>query len=187
MLAVESINWFFALGTIGMQVVAIALFAAYLLQTRHPIFASVSRQVGEWGMWAVFVLAIAGTGLTLFYSEIVGYVPCGLCWLVRVFLYPQVILLGLALWKKDRSIADYSLALSIPGALVALYTHYLQMGGSSIVPCPASGVSDCAKRLVFEFGYVTMPMMGLTLLGLMIVIMLVVRSRQSVIELPASH
>ncbi len=183
MLPVESINWLLSLGTIVMQVVAIALLIAFIFRDKHPMFSAVSRQVSEWGIWSTFVLAIAGTVLTLFYSEIVGYVPCGLCWLVRVFLYPQVILLAIALYKKDRSIADYSLGLSIPGAIVALYTHYLQMGGAKVLPCPASGVSDCAKRLVFEFGYITMPMMGLTLLGLMIVIMLSVRYRQNVIEL----
>jgi disulfide bond formation protein DsbB len=187
MLPVDSINWFLSLGTIAMQVVAIALLVAYLFRDKHAVLASVTNQVGEWGMWATFILAIAGTALTLFYSEIVGYVPCGLCWLVRVFLYPQVILLGMALWKKDRTMADYSLGLSIPGALVALYTHYIQMGGAKVLPCPASGVSDCAKRLVFEFGYITMPMMGLTLLGLMVVIMLIVRSQRSVIQLPADH
>lgn len=177
MISVEFINWFLALGTVGMQVVAVALALVYVWRDTHPLARDVAAQVTQWGLWAAFALAFAGSALTLYYSEIVGYVPCGLCWLVRVFLYPQVILFALALYKKDRSIADYSLALSIPGALVALYTHYLQMGGASLVPCPASGVSDCAKRLVFEFGYVTMPMMGLTLIALLIILMLFVRRR----------
>lgn len=175
MLSVEFINWFLAAGTIAMQVIAIALALVYVWRDRYPLARDIAAQVGRLGLWAAFVLALAGSALTLYYSEIVGYVPCGLCWLVRVFVYPQVILFALALYKQDRSIADYSLALSVPGAIVALYTHYLQMGGASLVPCPASGVADCGKRLVFEFGYVTMPMMGLTLIVLLIILMLFVR------------
>ncbi len=173
--SVEFINWFLAVGTIAMQVIAVALALVYAWRDTHPLARDIAAQVGQRGLWVAFVLALAGSALTLYYSEIVGYVPCGLCWLVRVFVYPQVILFALALYKRDSSIADYSLALSVPGALVALYTHYLQMGGASLVPCPASGVADCGKRLVFEFDYVTMPMMGLTLIALLIILMLFVR------------
>ena len=95
----------------------------------------------------------------------------------RVFLWPQVILFLLALWKNDRSVADYSIGFSILGGIAALYQHYLQMGGGALIPCPASGAGDCAQRILFEFGYITFPLMSATLFAFLIVLMLFVRKR----------
>ncbi len=173
---IETINWVFALGTIAAQITGAAFLLVYFLRARSATFGDLATFAGRFGLWAGLLLSAVGVVLTLFYSEVVGYVPCGLCWTVRLFLYPQVVLFAMALWKRDNGIADYSLGLSIPGFLVALYTHYLQMGGAELVPCPASGVSDCARRFVFEFGYVTMPVMGATLFALLILGMLFVRA-----------
>ncbi|MBI5645117.1 disulfide bond formation protein B, partial [Candidatus Kaiserbacteria bacterium] len=114
---------------------------------------------------------------TLFYSDVLGIPPCVLCWWQRVFLYPQVVLFAIALWKKDHSIASYSIPLSIIGFAIGLYNHALQVLPSGTLPCPAQGVS-CAQRFVFEFGYITFPMMAVTLFGFLIVLMLIVRNRQ---------
>jgi disulfide bond formation protein DsbB len=176
MISVETLNWFLGAGTIALQIITVILVLAYILREKYSLAGTIVRQVGEYALWAAFLLSLAGTVLTLYYSDVIGYVPCGLCWLTRIFFYPQVILFAIALYKKEAArIADYSIALSIPGALIALYTHYLQMGGNKLLPCPASGVGDCGKRYIFEFGYVTMPMMGLSLLVLLIVLMYIVR------------
>ena len=177
MYPIETINYILALATIVMQVVGVGFLAIFFLRTRFPDLGDVGAFLTKWGMWGGLLVSLAGIALTLLYSEVIGYVPCGLCWLVRIFLYPQAILFAIALWKRDRSVVDYSIALSAFGFVVALYAHYLQMGGASLVPCPASGVSDCARRFVFEFGYVTLPMMGVTLFAFLIVLMLFVRKR----------
>lgn len=182
MIPVETLDVLLGAGTIALQAITVVLVAAYLLRARYPLAAEITRQAGEYAVWVSCIASLVGVAATLYYSEIVGYIPCGLCWLGRVFVYPQVILFAIALWNRDRErIADYSLGLSIPGALVALYTHYIQMGGSEVVPCPASGVGDCAKRYVFEFGYVTMPMMGFALVCFLIILMIILRSRRATI------
>ena len=176
MYPVETTNYILALGTLAMQVVGVGFLAVYFLQKKFPDLADIGSLIERWGMWKAFALTVGGSALTLFYSEILGFAPCGLCWLQRVFLYPQVVLLGLALYKKDKNIVDYSIALSVAGGIVALYQHYLQMGGEAVLPCPATGPSlDCASRFLFEFGYITFPLMSATLFAFLIVLMLFVR------------
>ena len=51
-----------------------------------------------------FIIALIATSGSLFYSEIAKYTPCKLCWFQRIFMYPQVILLGVALMRKARNI-----------------------------------------------------------------------------------
>lgn len=174
---VETLNWFLGLGTIAMQVAAVVLILAYVWREKSPLARQILRQTRAWALWVAFALSAAGVVLTLYYSEVVGYVPCGICWMTRVFFYPQVFIFGLALWQKRNDFMDYSLVLAVPGAILALYKHYLELGGGELIPCPASGAGDCAKRYIFEFDYVTMPMMGFSLLLLLIVLMVILKRR----------
>jgi len=172
---VEALNYLLALGVLAMQLAGAGFLALYFLQKKFTDLQDIARLLSRWGMWLAFLLTLGATVMTLYYSEILGFAPCGWCWVQRVFLWPQVVLFALALWKNDRSVADYSIGFSILGGVAALYQHYLQMGGQTLVPCPASGAGDCAQRILFEFGYVTFPLMAATLFAFLIVLMLFVR------------
>ncbi|MBI2515121.1 disulfide bond formation protein B [Candidatus Wolfebacteria bacterium] len=116
-----------------------------------------------------WLISLAAVAASLFYSEIAGFPPCNLCWWQRIFMYPQVALLGMALIKKDFKIIDYSLALALIGALFALYHNYIYYGGSSLFSCDASGLGvSCTRRYVWEFGYITIPLMSFTAFLLLI-------------------
>lgn len=119
-----------------------------------------------------FAIVFMGAGLSFFYSEVAGFVPCSLCWWQRVFLYPQVFIFAIAAWRKDLKADAYGLALSAAGALLAAYHSYLQFGGSPLIPCSANTVS-CAQRYFLEFGYVTIPTMSLTAFIAVILLMLI--------------
>ena len=100
---------------------------------------------------------------SLIYSDVIGYEPCKLCWFQRIFMYPQVFLLALALWKKDKNIIDYTALLSIFGAIIAGYHYLLQLGIAPDLSCGAVGYSvSCAQRFVMNFGYITLPLMAFT-------------------------
>ena len=176
MLSAETLNFWLALGTVAMQVGTVALFALFFLRKRIAGFEGLVAFVRTWGMWLGLMIALFASALTLYYSEILGFPPCPLCWWQRVFLYPQVALFALALWRKERLIADYSIALSVVGLGFALYHHALQILPSGSLPCPAEGTVSCAQRFIFEFGYITFPMMAATLFAFLIALMLFVRT-----------
>ncbi|MBI5457948.1 disulfide bond formation protein B [Candidatus Kaiserbacteria bacterium] len=172
---VETLNYLLALGTLAMQVAGAGFFALYFLQKKFTDLQDIAALLSRWGLWLGFLLTLGVTAMTLYYSEVLGFAPCGWCWVQRVFLWPQALLFGVALYKQERSVADFSIAFSIFGAAAALYQHYLQMGGGALIPCPASGAGDCAQRILFEFGYITFPLMSATLFCFLIVLMLFVR------------
>ncbi len=116
---------------------------------------------GKYGILFGFLVAVSSTVLSLFYSDYIGYEPCKLCWLQRIFIYPQVILLGMALWRKDSKIIDYSLAIASIGTVIAIYHLYISYGGTELVSCGATAVS-CTREYVREFGFVTIPVMSFT-------------------------
>jgi disulfide bond formation protein DsbB len=168
------LNYWFALGTILVQIVTLVLLGAYFFGTKIMILKRVTTAVQGYELWIAFSISLFASIAALVYSDYFGVEPCPLCWWQRIFLFAQVILLGMAAWKKDFYVADYSLVLSIFGAGVALYQHALQMLPGSGLPCPATGVS-CAQRIVFEFDYVTFPLMAFSVFAFLIVLMLFAR------------
>lgn len=119
--------------------------------------------LGRHAILIAFFLSLFAIIGSLFYSEIVGFEPCVLCWWQRVFLYPSALLLGMALFKKDRLIFRYAAPLVLLSTVVALYQYYVtSLGGTSILACTDAG-GACSKVYVKAFGYITIEMMSLTI------------------------
>lgn len=151
------------------------VLAGYLFS---PPFRVQAKMFGaRWGMRVAFITASGAVAASLIYSEVAGYAPCVLCWWQRVFLYPLVPLFGLALLRTDRGAVRYGWALAVPGALLALYhtvLSYISTDGA----CDPSGVS-CAARYVWEFGYITIPLMSFTAFVLVLAALFVARREGS--------
>ena len=140
---------------------AVLVFLLLALIFRKSWGRSVVRRVGQHAVKLGFLVSSASILGSLFYSEIVGFPPCVLCWWQRVLIYPQVILFVTALLKRKSDVFIYAVPLSILSALVSFYHQYVYMGGKSLLPCTALG-GACSKIYVMAFGYITIPMMSLT-------------------------
>lgn len=158
----QAINTILAALTVASHAVLL-LGLAYFLVHRNDPANLILNFTARHALLLAWLVSCAATALSLVYSELIGYEPCVLCWYQRIFIYPQVILLGLAWWRQDDHIIDYSLLLALIGAVIALYHTYIGYGGTPLLSCGADELSNpCAKRYVFEFGYVTIPLMSLT-------------------------
>lgn len=177
MYPVETINQAVGIGALVMQVLALAFLVLFFLRRKYPDLEDVAALLGRYGLWIGLALTLSGVVISLFYSEILGFVPCSWCWFQRIFMYSQAVLFAVAIAKNDTGIAAYSIALSVFGLVIGLYNHYLQVGGGALIPCPASGGGDCAQRFLFELGYITFPLVGVSAFALLIVVMLFVRRR----------
>jgi disulfide bond formation protein DsbB len=173
----SAMNYWQALGALLLQLATIGLGALFIVRRKYAVAERVISVFTPHALWIAFALSLFASFMTLVYSDYLGIEPCPLCWWQRIFLYPQVILFGMAAWKKDWYVAEYSIVLSIFGAGVALYQHALQMLPGSGLPCPATGAS-CAQRFLFEFGYITYPLMAFSIFVFLVVTMLIVRSRR---------
>ncbi|GAA0596267.1 disulfide oxidoreductase [Virgibacillus siamensis] len=108
-------------------------------------------------IWAQSLIALLGS---LFYSEIMGYVPCELCWYQRILMYPLVIIYGVAAIKKDISVALPGLILSGIGMCVSIY-HYLVQKLPALADAGNScGLVPCNAEYVNYFGFITIPFMA---------------------------
>ena len=175
---VEQLNYLLALGTIVMQVVAVGFLAVYFLRARYTDLKDISDFLWRRGLWLGLLLSCAGIVVTLYYSEVLGFEACFLCWWQRLFMYPQAILFAVALWNSEYRVpaAVYSMWFSACGAVFAVYHHVLQVFPAGHLPCSASGPS-CAQITFIEFGYITVPMVALSSFALLFILMLFVVRR----------
>ncbi len=175
---VQIVTWILSALVILGQLLLVVWLGGNVFFRKTPWAEVLREKEGEWALRGALIVALIATLGSLFYSEIAHYTPCLLCWYQRIFMYPQVILLGIAVWKKDTSVAIYSLALSIIGVALALYHYLLQLGVAPELPCAAIGYSAaCSQRFVLTFGYITIPLMALTAFFLIIVSMVTAKKK----------
>jgi disulfide bond formation protein DsbB len=168
----DTVNKILAMGTIFLQIVilSVLIILIFFRNRENPLLLFFKKYTFVLG----FLGALGAFTLSLFYSEIVGFPPCELCWIQRIFLYPQLILFSMELYKRDRSIVDFSLVFATIGSIVSIYHIFVESGLTTGPTCidPSRGGVSCAVRYIYEFGYITMPIMALTL-SLFIIILLV--------------
>ncbi|NNU89678.1 MULTISPECIES: disulfide oxidoreductase [Anoxybacillus] len=108
--------------------------------------------------WSVALIATLGS---LYFSEIMKFIPCELCWYQRIFMYPQVFLLGMAFVRKDFKIARYTLMLSIIGGTISSYHYLIQKITFFRDTAPSCGIVPCTGQYINWFGFITIPFLAL--------------------------
>ena len=163
-----------ALGSVAL---GSAFVVVLLLLTTPSWRARITSVAYRYGLLSIFILSAASIASTILLQYADDLAPCVLCWWQRVFMYPIAFIALIALIKNTHvsDIADYVLALSIVGGAIALYQHLLQiLPAGALIPCDATG--DCAVRSVFEFGFVTLPFMALSIFALLGLLSFLARS-----------
>lgn len=111
-------------------------------------------------MLAAWLVALLSSLSAIFIGEVMGQLPCVLCWYQRIAMFPLVLILGLALLRSDESIPMYGTALSALGQLIAGYHTMLYWDWipPSLEPC-GQGPS-CKQQVLNLFGYLDLPMLS---------------------------
>ncbi len=107
--------------------------------------------------WIAAIIATLGS---LYFSEVMHFIPCTLCWYQRIFMYPLVFILGIAVYRSDKGVYQYVLPLSIVGMLLSGYHTLLQKIPylKQFEMC-TSGI-PCSKDYINWLGFMTIPMLA---------------------------
>ena len=126
-----------------------------------------------------WLIAAVSTLGSLFFSEIMLFPPCSLCWWQRIFMFPLAILLLAGLFPFDKNIIRYALPFAAGGWLVALFHTLLYSGviPESLEPC-TQGVS-CKEVYIDLLGFITIPVLSLMAFSAIIALLIILRRRLS--------
>lgn len=98
---------------------------------------------------------------SLFFSEVLGWVPCLLCWYQRILMYPLAVILAVGILRRDRGLPAYVLPLSLTGIGVSLY-HYLLIKTDWFPPPACTAGVPCTVDYLNWLGFINIPFLALT-------------------------
>ena len=104
---------------------------------------------------------------SLYFSEVMRFTPCTLCWFQRVLMYPLAGLIAFGILRRDHHLPFLVLPFSLLGQGLAVYHYLLQK--TTIFSQPSScglGVT-CTSVWIDWFGIVTIPL--LSVFGFMVI------------------
>lgn len=125
-----------------------------------------------------FVVSLVGTFGSLFFSEVMRFPPCALCWYQRIFLYPLILIFGVAVWTDDAGYRKYAFPVAVVGLLIAVYHNLLYYGLIAEALAPCTQGASCSSKQLELFGFITIPL--LSMVGFLVIVALLVLDAKKV-------
>ncbi len=118
--------------------------------------------------WLVAAISTLGS---LFFSEVMRFPPCVLCWYQRILMYPLVIIFLMGLFPYDGKVIRFSFPLVLLGWLTAVYHNllYYNILPESAAPC-VLGIS-CTTVQIQWLGFITIPFLALTAFTILLILL----------------
>jgi len=122
--------------------------------------------------WIVSLVATLGS---LFFSEVLHYVPCTLCWYQRILMYPLTIILGVAFYYGDRTVYKYGFPIAVIGMFFSFYHYSLQkLSFLQKFEMCTNGI-PCSGEYLNLLGFITIPLLAFLAFTLIAISMYIIR------------
>jgi disulfide bond formation protein DsbB len=125
--------------------------------------------------WTVAAISMAGS---LFFSEVMEFPPCSMCWYQRIAMYPLVAILMVGLFPLDKTVLKFSLPLVAIGWLFAFWHNLLhwEIVPETVSPC-MEGIS-CSTVYIDWLGFITIPLLSWIAFTIIAVLLFVFYKRE---------
>lgn len=179
-MSVETVTTFFALlaalGLVALLVVGVIALYAAIRGGVPDSLVPVRDGLGPVAIPLAFCVALTCTLGSLYLSEVAKFPPCELCWFQRIVMYPQVVILGVAMLRRDVSVKWYSVPLVLIGLGISIY-HYLIERFPDTVTFSCNTEVPCSTVWVWKFHFLSIPAMAG--IGFALIAMLCLLARSS--------
>ena len=124
--------------------------------------------------WLITCVATLGS---LFFSYVMDFAPCVLCWYQRIFLFPLVVILARGLFPLDLHATKYALPLVVIGWSLAAYHSllYAEWIPADMQPC-TQGI-PCTEVYIKLFGFLSIPHLSLIAFTALLTILIALQRR----------
>lgn len=124
-----------------------------------------------------FLISLIATLGSLFFSEIMNFIPCSLCWYQRIFIYPLVFLFLINLLFPDDKIFKYAFPLVFVGWIISIYHNLLMFKiiPENLSPC-VQGV-PCSVDYLNWFGFITIPLLSFFAYTIILILLIILKRK----------
>ena len=124
--------------------------------------------------WIVSMIATLGS---LFFSDVMLFPPCVMCWYQRICMYPLTIILLVALSSGDKNVYKYAIPLALIGLFFAVYHNLLYFGILPEAAAPCSQGVSCTSDYVNWFGFITIQFLSLVAFSIITTLLLFLKRK----------
>jgi disulfide bond formation protein DsbB len=172
----ETVQLFVGLLSIAAAVGAVSLLVSWVLAAAgNDAAARLGSTISDSAVWLAWLVALAATVGSLYFSEVANFNPCRFCWFQRIAMYPLAVILLVGALRKDQGVRWYAVPLAAIGAAISAWHSLIEWRPSlDSGECEFQGPS-CTFVWFREFG---LSLANMALIGfLTILILLLVRVR----------
>ncbi|UNO49419.1 disulfide bond formation protein B [Alicyclobacillus acidoterrestris] len=115
----------------------------------------------------ITVISLISTTISLYWSLVLGWIPCDFCWYERICMYP-IVLIGVVNILQKRNSFMYTVPLSVIGMVLSCYHYLIQ-----ITPNLYSGCTSFVSCSIPQFkilGFATPPLFSFIAFAVMFII-----------------
>jgi disulfide bond formation protein DsbB len=111
-------------------------------------------------LFLAWAASCAGLFVSLYFSEVRGWMPCALCWYQRICLWPLALVLPVALRFRRPDVAAFVLPQVAVGTLIATYQILIQdfLHADVLGLCPTG--PTCVAKVALGFGPISIPILS---------------------------
>ena len=124
-------------------------------QKPSSLFATI---VNDYGYYLTLLVALTATIGSLFFSEVLRFEPCRLCWFQRISMYPIVALAFVGIIKRDEYLPSYVLPLSLIGICVSIYHILIQ--NQIVMTSSGCTTALCSIKYINWLGFISIPVLA---------------------------
>ncbi|HDR8277826.1 TPA: disulfide bond formation protein B [Bacillus cereus] len=124
------------------------------------------------GAWIITVFSTFGS---LFFSEIMGFIPCDLCWYQRILMYPLIIILGIIYINKSYNHIYYVFPFCLLGMMLSGYHYAIQKLSPFLKMNMSCGRIPCTGEYINFMGFITIPFLSFIAFTLLMICMLILK------------
>ena len=127
-------------------------------------------------IFTCWIVSLLATGGSLFFSEVMEFPPCSMCWYQRIAMYPLVLIFLVGLFPLDKSVLKYSFPLVIVGWLFSFWHNLLhwEIVPETVTPC-SEGIS--CSTVYLDWGIITIPLMSLFAFSSLVILLLLFKGK----------
>lgn len=186
MIDFRTVNTGFAIAALVANALLLLISAGFILtrftSSGRAVWHTFGNRASPFTVPAAWIVGTVCTCASLFLQFGEGLIPCDLCWFQRIAMYPQAVILGIAVFMADRYYAKrYMGILAAIGACISVVHIFLPqiMGWLGIQVFPGcSAVAPCQLQPFRIFGFVSIPYMALSGFLLIIALLLITREER---------
>ena len=126
-------------------------------------------------IFLAFLTSLIATFGSLFFSEIMNFIPCSLCWYQRIFMYPLVFIFLINLLFPDDKVFKYAFTLGFIGWVISVYHNLLMFKiiPEKLSPC-VQGI-PCSVDYLNWLGFITIPLLSFFAYTIILILLIILK------------